>query len=222
MIKIAKSQRSTVEQNSPDARFESMLPAIERHARVAFREFNAEQREELTAEVVANVFLAFRRLCERNKAGQAYPTVLANYAIRQVRQGRRVGTRMNVRDVTSPYCQRRKGVRVRRLRARYWRDDRWQDLVVEDKRSTPAEIAVMRIDFRAWLASLSSPKRRLANLLAQGEATSSAARVCGVQPSRISQLRRELEASWHVFQGEVEVESRATDRRASRGQRAST
>ncbi len=44
----------------------------------------------------------FVRLVRRGKAGLAYPTPLADYAIRQVRAGRRVGCRQNAQDIMSP------------------------------------------------------------------------------------------------------------------------
>jgi hypothetical protein len=37
-----------------------------------------------------------------------YPTPLVQYAIKQVRDGRRVGGKLNSKDVSSKYAQRRK------------------------------------------------------------------------------------------------------------------
>ena len=63
---------------------------------------------------------------------------------------------------------------------------------MEDRHSTPAEVAATRIDFRAWLESLPERTRHVAETLATGEATSHVARMFGCSASRISQLRREL------------------------------
>ena len=79
----------------------------------------------------------------------------------------------------------------------------WEQLVVEDKHSTPAEVASTRIDFRAWLESLPERTRHVAETLATGEATSQVARMFGCSASRISQLRRELYHAWLAFTGEV-------------------
>ena len=49
------------------------------------------------------------------KADLAYAGVLARYGVAQVNDDRRVGGRLNIRDVSSEYCQRRKGVTVERL-----------------------------------------------------------------------------------------------------------
>ena len=81
--------------------------------------------------------------------------------------------------------------------------DEWQELVVEDKHSGPADVATTRIDFGAWLESLPERTRHVAETLATGEATSHVARMFGCSASRISQLRRELYHAWLAFTGEV-------------------
>jgi hypothetical protein len=82
-------------------------------------------------------------------------------------------------------------------------DDPWQELLVEDRRSRPADVAALRIDFSEWLRGLSRRVRRIAGLLASGETTSAVAKLVGLTCGRISQLRRELERSWKMFQGEL-------------------
>ena len=59
--------------------------------------------------------IAYLRLHERGEVEKAYPSPLAKYAARQVRDGRKVGGRLNVKDVSSPYCQRLKHVVLERL-----------------------------------------------------------------------------------------------------------
>ena len=158
------------------ALFEQMLPTIERYARHAFRRIREEQREELVAEVVANAFVAFCRLVERNKGDLAYPTVLARFAVKQVCSGRKVGTKLNVLDVSSLYAQRQKGIRVQSLQDAQQDNGSWQDVLVEDKRATPADIAAVRIDYANWLKSLSTRNRKVAALLSSGESTQKAAK----------------------------------------------
>ena len=82
-------------------RFLLMLPRIRQQAFVAFRDFRAEARSELTAEVVANAFCTFVRLVHRGKHDLAYATPLAQFGIRQACDGRRVGCRQSVKDVMS-------------------------------------------------------------------------------------------------------------------------
>src|SRR5210317_1786561 len=96
-------------------RFLELLPQIQTQASLAYRHETPERREELIAEVVANAFVAFARLVERGLIDVAYATPLAQYAIRQIRDGRRVGSKLNVLDVSSQYAQRAKGFTVERL-----------------------------------------------------------------------------------------------------------
>ena len=188
--------------------FLRMLPVIQESASVAFRHLPSEARQEAIQDVAVGVMVAFVRLVELGKRHLAYPTVLARYGIAQFRCGRRTtlravpGSRLNVRDVSSPYAQRKKKFVVARLDRFCAKQDVWREILVEDKRATPADIAAVRIDFADWLKSLSRRLRRIANLLATGESTAVAAMKFRVSPGRISQIRRELERSWRTFQGE--------------------
>jgi hypothetical protein len=185
------------------ARFLLLLPAIREQARFAFRHEPRERRQELVAEVVANCWVAFVRLVERGLIEVVYATPLAQFAIKQVRDGRRVGAKLNVRDVSSPYCQKAKGIILKRLDRFDEQDGEWQEVIVEDHHAGPAETAAARIDIAAWFASLPRRKRRIAQTLATGETTKTAARKFRVSPGRISQTRRELETAWQEFQGEA-------------------
>ena len=182
--------------------FLRMLPIIQQCASIAFRHLKAEAREEAIQDVTANALVAFVRLVELGKADVAFPTVLARYGVSQFRSGRRVGTRLNVRDISSEYCQRRKGVFVQRLDRYYVKDGEWREIVVEDKRATPADIAATRIDFAAWLETLSKRQRKIAETLAMGETTSHTARIFRISAGRVSQIRRQLFDRWQAFQGE--------------------
>lgn len=146
--------------------------------------------------------MPYQRLVERGKACLAYPSALAWYAVRQVREGRRVGNRLNIRDVLSSYAQQRKGFAVESL-PHPGTGGRWEELLAENKRSTPADLAACRLDFHAWLRRLNRRKRKVALRLAGGETTQEASRHFGVSQARISQLRRELQQSWSEFQGEA-------------------
>ena len=95
--------------------FVAMMPIIETHARVSFRHLDPEAREEAVQEVIANACRAYVRLVQLKKVAIAYPTVLAKYGVAQVKDGRKVGGKLNVLDISSEYCQKRKGVIVERL-----------------------------------------------------------------------------------------------------------
>jgi hypothetical protein len=103
--------------------------------------------------------------------------------------------------VTSTYCQRRRDVVVVTLFQRA-EDGRWQEILVEDRHSTPADVAACRIDFRTWLRRLDRRRRAAAKLLASGTTTSEAAKELRLSAAKVSQLRGELRASWEEFQQE--------------------
>ena len=200
MIRIASQPKPAVP--AWHAGFLAMLPAIETHARIAFRDLDPEAREEAIQEVVANACRAYVRLVELGKLDIAYPSVLARYGVAQVRDGRKVGGKLNIHDVLSPYCQQRKGVLVERLDKYDHEEDCWQEILVEDRTAGPADLAASRIDFSAWLKFLPGRMRRIANCLATGETTTTTAGKFKVSPGRISQIRKELCRAWHRFQGE--------------------
>ena len=148
------------------AEFLTMLPKISDQASFSFRHLKGDKRDEMIQEVIANACTAYARLVEQGRSESATWSSLARFGIRQARQGRQVGTPLNVRDVCSRYCQRRKGVNVQSLSSWNDRDQEWKELVVEDRHATPADVAAFRIDFREFLRSLSRRNRKLALQLA--------------------------------------------------------
>src|SRR5690242_15382827 len=116
-----------LDRQAAEPNFLDMLPTIRRVAHYAFRRMRSAVRKDLIAEVVANAFAAFRRLIARGRAALIFPTVLAKFAIRQVRTGRRVGSKRSVLDVLSPYAQRGKGFAVESLQQQN-AQGRWEEL----------------------------------------------------------------------------------------------
>jgi DNA-binding NarL/FixJ family response regulator len=112
---------------------------------------------------------------------------------------------LNVKDMTSEYAQRAKGIKVERLDRYDQEEQGWQEIVVEDRHAGPADIATTRIDFRNWLNELTERQRSIANLLAVGETTRAVATKVGITDGRVSQVRRELMVAWREFQGDFAV-----------------
>jgi RNA polymerase sigma factor (sigma-70 family) len=202
VISIVRSSSAPNTTTATHDRFVSMLPQIKLHAHVAFRLRGPEDREDLVQEVIANAYSAFARLVERGKANLAFATPLAQYAIRQVRSGRRVGSKLNQRDAMSPANRR---ACIERLDRYDPAAGTWRDAVVEDRRATPADTAAARLDLAHWFSLMPVRKRRIAKALAAGETTAAAAKQFGVSSARISQLRQELRQSWRALQGELAV-----------------
>ena len=172
-----------------------MLPLIRSRAGLAFRKLDPESREDLIEEVVANAYCRLVRLVRHGKASLAYATPLANFAIRQVIAGRKVGSRSRIQDVTSPFARSSRGIHVERL------DEQGalRSALVEDRRAGPAEIAAARIDVADWFHKMPDSHRGIAQALASGESTSDVARQFGLSSARVSQIRSLLKASWQRF-----------------------
>jgi hypothetical protein len=81
--------------------------------------------------------------------------------------------------------------------------------LVEDRRTGPAETAIVRIDFATWLQFLPRRLREIATFLATGETTTATAKRFGVCQGRISQIRKELFRAWQTFQGEPDASTNA-------------
>ena len=105
------------------------------------------QSRKPSRESLANAAVAYARLHEQGRADIAYATPLANFAVRQYLAGRQVGGQLNLNDVMSRHAQRHHNLVVERLDRRDYGGE-WKEILVEDRRVTPAETAAARIDFR--------------------------------------------------------------------------
>lgn len=176
-----------------------MLPRIENHARFHFRGLKGEAQDEAVQEVVCHACQAYSQLVTQDRAEVATWSSLAKFAMKRYRAGRRVGGSLNVNDICSVHCHRQKGVQVQSLRQWDSQGQEWTEILVEDKKSTPAEIAAARVDYPSFLATLSPRDRRITQRLATGESTGEVANRFGISPGRISQLRKELKRAWDEF-----------------------
>ena len=179
-----------------------MIPAIENHAKVAFRRLNPDAREEAIQETICNACQAFARLVELGKTNVAFPGALARFGVRQTKAGRKVGGKLNCCDISSDYCQQRKNLVVERLDKHDSEEDAWQEVLIEDRHAGPADTAVVRIDFGTWLQLLPRRLRKIATFLGNGETTTAASKRFRLSQGRISQIRKELFLAWHRFQGD--------------------
>jgi hypothetical protein len=184
-------------------RFLQFLPTIREQAEYAFRRVPFEAREELVQEVVAMAYRMFHRLAMKGKMKLAYPTPLAQFSIRNVRAGRRIGSPRNKHDVISRCVPARNGFVIKPLDRFNPRTGRWHEVLVEDRTAGPAEIAAARIDWAAWLRSMSRRQRAIASLLARGETTGAVARKYRISTGRISQLRIWFRENWEQFHGQT-------------------
>ena len=194
--------------------FTATLSAVEDAVKFAFRRrLRPQEYEEALAEARAAAWSAWHGLVQRGKdpVEVGVHGIAAN-AIRWVRARRKVGNTncgRGAMDVYHPRAQAACGFTLVSLDS-----DRvdvgdstpgtWREWLSEDNRLTPADEAAFRLDFEGWLACLPGRKRRVAELLAEGHEGVVVARTVGVAPSRVTQLRSELAASWREFQGQAE------------------
>src|SRR4051812_22341845 len=194
--------------------FTATVSAVEDAVKFAFRRrLRHQEYEEALAEARAAAWSAWHGLVTRGKDPlEVGVHGIATNAIRWVRARRRVGNPSCGRgamDVFHPRAQRKDEFKLISLDAG---DDAvaedstpgsWREWLAESNRVSPADEAAFRVDFEAWLSDLPGRKRRVAELLAEGHEGVVVARMAGISPGRVSQLRPVLEASWEAFQADA-------------------
>jgi len=197
--------------------FLPLMTVVQRHAAVVFRGLPQVEREEAIAEAVASAFLAYRRLCDRGiDPVREFPSMMATFAVRQVKDGRHVGSRMSSKDVLSARAQRKHGFHVQSLPISTRRPhedvhsavsgqrvmDTFEERLHENRRTPVPEQAAFRIDFPQFMRSLSQRDLRLATFLSMGNSAKQAAGKFGVSPGRVTQLRQGWCREWHRLNDE--------------------
>ncbi len=98
-------------------------------------------------------------------------------------------------------ARQRRGFRVQSLDSGADRPQSdWQARLVEDRKWTPADVAIARLDVAEWLCRMPHRRRQIAERLAAGYATAEVASQFRLSAGRVSQMRREFERSWQEFQ----------------------
>jgi hypothetical protein len=176
--------------------FVTMLPEIQQKLRLAFCRLDHEAREDAIEEGIVHSLLAYLRLHEQSRAEVATASSLAWYSSRHVKRGRPAGGSMNGKEPLSRYAQIGNRIQIEP-------PGKWIDILVEDKRAPVPDQVAAKMDVGAWFATLTKRMKEIAKDLAFGCSTSEVAEKYGVTAGRISQLRRTLEESWLMFQGEA-------------------
>ena len=183
------------------AHFLSIMPQIERLARSYFRGVRcAVRREDAVAETVAICWREFLRLADRGKDAGEFPSALAKYAARGVRNGRRLCRQEASKDVLSPSAQYRRGFCVETLPEVHTSDDNpFTEALADNMQSPVPEQVAFRLDFPAWLLTRTERDRRMIPAMMIGERTETLADRFGMSSGRVSQLRSEYHADWERF-----------------------
>jgi hypothetical protein len=189
------------------AAFLAILPRIELHGRVYFRHVRCpHRRADCVAEMVALCWKWFLRLVERGKDPAWFPTTLATFAARHVRTGRLLCGQENGKDALSPVAQTRHDFVVEKLPdVSTLSANPFAEALRDNTRTPPPEQAAFRIDFPAWLATLTARERRIIRAMSRNERILDLSREFELSPSRISQIRREFWLDWHRFLGDLDL-----------------
>ena len=194
--------------NPVHQQFEAALPAIHRSVRYLLRH-RWRERDDLLAEVTACAWRAWRGLIARGRDPLAVGvTGIAAWAARHALQGRRVGHRGGGRHAMDIFrAQSRDRFRIVSYDSGPVNGSGagmagWNEWLLADHRTNPADQAIFNLDFSTWMAALPTKSRAVAELLAAGHGTGETAVLCQLSAARVSQLRIELRHSWMAFQGE--------------------
>jgi hypothetical protein len=182
-------------------RFLALLPRIELHGRVYFRHVRcAQQQAECLQEMRALAWLWFLRVVRQGKQPEHFPSALASYAARAVRDGRRLCGQEPADDALAPRAQRLRGFAVSPLPdVSTLEGNPLQEALHDNTQTPPPEQAAFRLDFPAWRRTRSRRDRKVIDELMAGGRTRDVARRHGLTDARVSQLRRELHADWRRF-----------------------
>ena len=195
-------------QTESHADFLPLKARVERHAHAFFRHLPAVDREEAVSDAVAVAFASFVRLKARGRDPvRDFPSWMAHWAVLIVMDGRHISSS----DVMCPRAQRQHSFRVQSLTCDGRRQaNTYEEMLQDNTRTSPSELAIFRIDFANWLAARSDPDRQMIKDLALGERTGDLAKRYGITPGRVSQKRRQFHGDWLEFQGEQQVDVNAS------------
>jgi hypothetical protein len=188
------------------AHFLSILPRVEEHARIYFRNVRCPgKRDDAIAETVALTWVYFCRLAARGKDARRFASLLAKYAAAHVRCGRRVCGQEAGKDALSGLAQQRHGFCAATLPALNTRPDNPLSEALADNTVSPVpEQVCFRLDFPAWRLSRSERDRRIIDAMMTNESTSALAERFGLSAARVSQLRSAYHADWVRFCGDAQ------------------
>jgi hypothetical protein len=200
------------------AAFLSILPRVEQHGRIYFRHLRPHRKADAIQEMRALAWKWFVRLHELGKDPADFVTTFSTLLARAVNSGRRLAGMAKAKDVMNPATQRRRGFRVEPLpnstrtsHEQLYASPVGQALLdafeerLRDNTVTPvADQVAFRIDFPAWLRTLTARERRIIRAMARNERTLDLSKEFELSPARISQLRREFWLDWHRFLGDLD------------------
>jgi hypothetical protein len=191
-----------------------ILPAIDKHGRVYFRDFNPDKREEAIAEARALGWKHYVACRRRGKDPARFRTTFAAGCCQGVRNGRKAAGGDPVNEVLSPVAQHQKGFRVLPLPQQESSESRHELIdALQDPRQRPADQAQFNLDTAEFLREeLDDRDRQLLHDMAAGETTQALAERSGLSSSRISQKRRDFVERYRRWVGDGQDEQQGRGR----------
>jgi hypothetical protein len=201
--------------NHLHAAFLVILPRIEAHGQICFRDVKCpDRKQDFICEMVGLSWKWFLRLVEKGRNPLDFPSALATYAARAVKSGRRL-TGQEGKDAMSILAQHRHRFKVESLPTstrRCFEDvhlsvhgqqalDAFEERLRDNTMTPPPDAAAFRIDFPAWLRTRTERDLRLIEDMMNDERTTDLAKKHGLTAGRVSQLRREFHDDWERFCG---------------------
>jgi hypothetical protein len=194
-------------------RFLVLLPRIERHGRIYFRHLRSHRKDEVLQELRSLAWASFLRLAQQGKDAGEFLATFNDFLVRAVSNGRRLTGQEKAKDAMSARTQFRRGFTVEPLpvettasyETRYAtvhgqrEHDAYEERLCDNSITPIPDQAAFRIDWSAWMQTCTDRDRRIIDDLMAGERTFDVSQKHGLSPSRISQLRRELQTDWEVF-----------------------
>lgn len=205
--------------------FTAILDRVQVHAQIHFRAIRCpHRRDDAIQETIALAFNWYVRLVRRGKDPSRFVSALADFAVRAVKSGRRLAGHEKSKDVLSPVAQQRHGFRVEALPSSIGRSheqiysrprgqhliDGFEERLVDNRQTPIPDQVIFRLDLSAWLISRTDRDRRIIEKMAMNERTLDLARLFGLCPARISQLRREFHDDWARFCGDLRDDQQPT------------
>lgn len=213
----ADSCNATNTNSSLHAPFLDLLPKLHTHAAIYFRGIPCPDRKaDKINETVALAWKWYIRLCEKGKDITKFRMVFIYLVAKAVKSGRRICGQEKAKDVLSPLAQQRHNFVVESLPAStrvphehlygeprgQRKQDAYEERLKDNMVSPIPDQVQFRIDFPAWLATLTPRERKLIRAMALNEKTSDLSKEFEVSPGRISQMRKEFQQGWHRYIGD--------------------
>jgi hypothetical protein len=160
-----------------------VMPVTRRHARIRFRKGTPDRR----AKIDDSVAFAWETYVAARGNPRATPSTIATIAVRRVASRRRFPH--SARDIEG--CDPSGTLRACRVE--------FDVELAFGEAGNPADLAILRIDFKRWMRRLKPKHRKVCQAVLAGFTTTETAKLIGCTAARISQIRRELVKSWESF-----------------------